>query len=65
MNRSGAGGAAGSARYPCRTVTYRLDRIRTLTGYDAADPPHWFTLQAAVLGAKVLNWPAEPLPSTG
>ncbi|GAA2358473.1 PucR family transcriptional regulator [Dactylosporangium salmoneum] len=47
-----------------RTVTYRLDRIKTLTGYDAADPAHRFTLQAAVLGAKVLNWPAERLPST-
>nr|WP_296077088.1 helix-turn-helix domain-containing protein [uncultured Actinoplanes sp.] len=48
-----------------RTVTYRLDRIRTLTGYDPADPEHRFTLQAAVLGAKVLNWPAEPLPNAG
>ncbi|WP_238005529.1 helix-turn-helix domain-containing protein [Dactylosporangium sp. AC04546] len=47
-----------------RTVTYRLARIKTLTGYDATDPAHRFTLQAAVLGAKVLNWPAEPLPST-
>ena len=48
-----------------RTVTYRLDRIRTLTGYDLADPEHRFTLQAAVLGAKALNWPAEPLPAAG
>ncbi|HTJ39184.1 MAG TPA: helix-turn-helix domain-containing protein [Dactylosporangium sp.] len=47
-----------------RTVTYRLDRIKTLTGYDAADPAHRFTLQAAVLGAKVLNWPFETLPSS-
>jgi sugar diacid utilization regulator len=46
-----------------RTVTYRLDRIRTLTGYDAADPRHRFTLQAAVLGAKALNWPTQPLPT--
>ncbi|AGZ40998.1 PucR family transcriptional regulator [Actinoplanes friuliensis] len=45
-----------------RTVTYRLARIKTLTGYDPADPAHRFTLQAAVLGAKVLNWPQEPLP---
>ncbi|MET8152500.1 PucR family transcriptional regulator [Actinoplanes sp. NPDC049668] len=45
-----------------RTVTYRLDRVRKLTGYDPADPTHRFTLQAAVLGAKVLNWPQEPLP---
>ncbi|MEV6926642.1 helix-turn-helix domain-containing protein [Dactylosporangium sp. NPDC051485] len=47
-----------------RTVTYRLDRIKTLTGYDATDPAHRFTLQAAVLGAKVLNWPAERPPIT-
>jgi sugar diacid utilization regulator len=47
-----------------RTVTYRLDRVKTLTGYDPADPAHRFTLQAAVLGAKVLNWPQEPLPTS-
>jgi DNA-binding PucR family transcriptional regulator len=46
-----------------RTVTYRLDRIRTLTGYDAVAPRHRFTLQAAVLGAKALNWPTQPLPT--
>jgi sugar diacid utilization regulator len=46
-----------------RTVTYRLGRVKTLTGYDPADPAHRFTLHAAVLGAKVLNWPREPLPS--
>lgn len=48
-----------------RTVTYRLDRIRTLTGYDVADPAHRFTLQAAVLAAKALNWPEQPLPTPG
>ncbi|HEY6747853.1 MAG TPA: helix-turn-helix domain-containing protein [Mycobacteriales bacterium] len=48
-----------------RTVTYRLDRIKVLTGYNPADPVHRFTLQAAVLGAKVLNWPAQPLPAPG
>src|SRR3954470_5006007 len=45
-----------------RTVTYRLDRVKKLTGYDPADATHRFTLQAAVLGAKVLNWPHEQLP---
>lgn len=45
-----------------RAVTYRLQRIRTLTGYDPADPMHRFTLQAAVLGARALDWPREPLP---
>jgi sugar diacid utilization regulator len=48
-----------------RTITYRLDRIKALTGYDTADPAHRFTLQAAVLGAKALNWPEQQLPSLG
>jgi sugar diacid utilization regulator len=48
-----------------RTVTYRLDRVKALTGYNPTDPAHRFTLQAAVLGAKVLNWPQEQLPITG
>ncbi|HEX8347041.1 MAG TPA: helix-turn-helix domain-containing protein [Actinoplanes sp.] len=46
-----------------RTVTYRLQRIKALTGYDPADPQHRFTLQAAVLGAKALNWPEQDLPT--
>jgi DNA-binding PucR family transcriptional regulator len=48
-----------------RTVTYRLDRIKRLTGHDLADPEQRFTLHAAVLGARALNWPAEPLPAAG
>jgi sugar diacid utilization regulator len=47
-----------------RTVTYRLARVRALTGYDPADPAHRFTLQAAVLGARALDWPAQPLPTS-
>jgi sugar diacid utilization regulator len=46
-----------------RTVSYRLDRINFLTGYSPADPTDRFTLQAAVLGAKALNWPERQLPS--
>jgi DNA-binding PucR family transcriptional regulator len=38
-----------------RTVTYRLERIRALTGYSATDPAHRFTLEAAVLGARLLD----------
>ncbi|MET7393835.1 helix-turn-helix domain-containing protein [Dactylosporangium sp. NPDC005572] len=57
--------AAKRLHVSVRTVTYRLHRIRTLTGYDAGDPAHRFTLQAAVLGAKILNWPTEALPSSG
>jgi len=45
-----------------RAVTYRLDRVKTLTGFDPLEPAHRFTLHAAVLGAKVLGWPERPLP---
>jgi hypothetical protein len=44
-----------------RTVTYRLERVRSLTGYAATDPAHRFTLEAAVLGARLLDWPATPI----
>ena len=44
-----------------RAVTYRLDRIRTLTGYDPTDPTQRFTIQAAVLGARLLGWPQHEL----
>jgi hypothetical protein len=44
-----------------RAVQYRLDRIRGLTGYSPTEPTQRFTLEAAVLGARVLGWPDEPL----
>jgi DNA-binding PucR family transcriptional regulator len=44
-----------------RTVTYRLERVRALTGYSATDPAHRFTLEAAVLGAQLLDWPTTPV----
>ncbi|HEY0699762.1 MAG TPA: helix-turn-helix domain-containing protein [Micromonospora sp.] len=40
-----------------RAVTYRLDRIHSLTGYHPNEPTRRFTLQAAVLGARLLGWP--------
>lgn len=45
-----------------RAVTYRLDRIKTLTAYDPTDPAQRFTIHAAVLGAKLLGWPQRSLP---
>jgi sugar diacid utilization regulator len=45
-----------------RAVTYRLERVKALTGFDPLDPGHRFTLQAAALGAKLLGWPERPLP---
>ncbi|MFF0223949.1 PucR family transcriptional regulator [Streptomyces sp. NPDC004629] len=44
-----------------RAVTYRLDRIRQLTGSDPADPMHRYTLQTAVIGARLLGWPTREL----
>ena len=43
-----------------RTVTYRLDRVASLTGYNPAHPAERLTLQAAVLGARLLPWPPPP-----
>ncbi|MBC9822889.1 CdaR family transcriptional regulator [Terrabacter sp. MAHUQ-38] len=45
-----------------RAVTYRLERVRTLTAHDPVDPSHRFILNAAVLGAKLLGWPEHELP---
>jgi hypothetical protein len=56
--------AAAAARrlfLSVRAFTYRLDRIKHLTGYDPRDPGQRFTLEAAVLGARLLNWPEQPL----
>ncbi|WP_037678293.1 CdaR family transcriptional regulator [Streptomyces griseus] len=44
-----------------RALTYRLDRIHHLTGTDPTDPAHRYTLQTAVIGARLLNWPTRPL----
>ena len=55
--------AAQRLHLSVRAVTYRLDRIRRLTGYDVADPEQAFTLHAAVLGARLLDWPHRALPS--
>ena len=40
-----------------RALTYRLARIHTLTGADPADPVNRYTLQTAVIGARLLGWP--------
>ena len=53
---------AATLHLSVRAVTYRLDRVKALTGFDALDPAHRFTLQAAVLGARLLGWPERPLP---
>jgi sugar diacid utilization regulator len=49
--------AARHLHLSVRAVTYRLDRIQALTGYHPGEPTQRFTLQAAVLGARLLGWP--------
>lgn len=51
--------AARQLHLSVRAVTYRLDRVRDLTGHLPGEPADRFTLQAAVLGAQLLDWPAQ------
>ncbi|WP_340374911.1 helix-turn-helix domain-containing protein [Streptomyces sp. SS7] len=44
-----------------RAFTYRLERIHQLTGADPGDPAHRYMLQTAVIGARLLDWPAKDL----
>ena len=46
-----------------RTVGYRLDRIRGLTGYSTDDALERYTLETAVLGARLLGWPDSETPA--
>lgn len=55
--------AARRIHLSVRTVTYRLDRVKKLTGYDPSNPAHRFTLHTAVSGARALNWPRQPAPA--
>jgi sugar diacid utilization regulator len=48
--------AARHLHLSVRAVTYRLDRIKTLTGYHPNEPTQQFTLHTAVLGARLLGW---------
>jgi sugar diacid utilization regulator len=53
--------AARSMHLSVRALTYRLQRVHELTGHDPSRANHRFTLQAAVLGARLLGWPATAL----
>jgi DNA-binding PucR family transcriptional regulator len=61
-NGSNTAATARQLHLSVRAVTYRLDRIRELTGLNPAGQGDQFSLHVAVLGAKLLNWPA---PRTG
>jgi sugar diacid utilization regulator len=54
--------AARRLHVSVRTVTYRLARVSQLTGYSVSQPDQRFSLHAAVLGARLLDWPTTPLP---
>jgi hypothetical protein len=53
--------AARDLHLSVRAVTYRLARVRELTGRDPAVPADALVLQVAVIGAQLLDWPASPL----
>ena len=55
--------AARRLHVSVRTVTYRLARVAELTGYRVSQPDQRFALHAAVLGARLLEWPAKRLPA--
>jgi DNA-binding PucR family transcriptional regulator len=44
-----------------RTVTYRLAKVKALTGTDPTDPDQRLALHMAVIGARLLDWPASDL----
>jgi sugar diacid utilization regulator len=54
--------AARRLHVSVRTVTYRLARVAELTGHSTSEPDQRFALHTAVLGARLLGWPAQPLP---
>jgi sugar diacid utilization regulator len=58
-----AAAAARDLHLSVRAVTYRLARVRDLTGRDPGLPADALTLQVAVIGARLLDWPATPLPT--
>ena len=55
--------AARRLHVSVRTVTYRLARVAQLTGYRVSQPDQRFSLQAAVLGARLIEWPTRSLPA--
>jgi sugar diacid utilization regulator len=60
---AGSNGAEAARRLhlSVRAVSYRLQRVRDLTGYAAGDPADHLPLLVAVTGARLLDWPDRPL----
>jgi hypothetical protein len=55
---TGANAAATARRLhlSVRAVTYRLSRVRELTGYNPAAPDDLYVLHTAALGARMIGW---------
>ncbi|MGW5944963.1 PucR family transcriptional regulator [Streptomyces celluloflavus] len=53
--------AARRLQVSVRTLSYRLDRIKFLTGYDPSDGLQRYSLETAAMGARLLGWPDNPL----
>ena len=49
--------AARRLHMSVRTVTYRLAKVKNLTGHDPTDPTQRLALHMAVVGARLLDWP--------
>jgi sugar diacid utilization regulator len=58
-NEGNHAAAARQLHLSVRALSYRLDRIRSLTGYHPGEPTQRFTLHTAVLGARLLGWPTN------
>ncbi|WP_436232795.1 PucR family transcriptional regulator [Actinacidiphila alni] len=43
-----------------RALSYRLERIAALTGFDPDDALQRYTLETAAMGARLLDWPSKP-----
>ena len=56
-----AAAAARDLHLSVRAVTYRLARVKDLTGRDPAQAADALALHVAVIGAQVLDWPATRL----
>lgn len=53
--------AAQQMHLSVRALTYRLDRIKELTGRDPGDPEDQYVLETALRGALMVGWPHTPL----
>lgn len=53
--------AAQQMHLSVRALTYRLERVRELTGRDPGDPEDRYVLETALRGALMLGWPQTPL----